>query len=45
MRTKIAVLALLGAPLLFMPLAHAPAQAASAPGIVNALGGGRQPRS
>jgi hypothetical protein len=39
MRTKIAVLALLGAPLLFMPLAHGPAQAAPAPGVVKALGG------
>ena len=45
MRTKIAVLALLGVPLLFMPLAHGSAQAAPAPGVVKALDSGRRPRS
>jgi hypothetical protein len=40
MRTKVAVLALLGAPLLFMSLAHGPALAAPAPGVVNAVGSG-----
>jgi hypothetical protein len=38
MRTKIAVFALLGASLLFLSLANGPAQAASAPGLVNAVG-------
>jgi len=40
MRTKIAALALLGASLLFMPLANGPAQAASALGLVDAVGSG-----
>jgi hypothetical protein len=40
MRTKIAVFALLGASLLFLPLAHRAAEAASAPGLVSAVGSG-----
>jgi len=40
MRTKIAVFALLGASLLFLPLTQGPAEAAPAPGLVNAVGGG-----
>jgi hypothetical protein len=40
MRTKIAVFALLGASLLFIPLAHRAAEAASAPGLAGAVGSG-----